>query len=123
LDAWREGKIDIITSPPIIEELRRVLFYEKVRKYSLMNAQEINDLIDELETAGIKTPAQLKLKVIEIDPADDKFLVAAIEGKADYIVSGDKHLKTLGSYQGVQIVTPVEFVKILESGGTQSARF
>jgi len=88
-----------------------------------MNAQEINDLIDELETAGIKTPAQLKLKVIEIDPADDKFLVAAIEGKADYIVSGDKHLKTLGSYQGVQIVTPVEFVKILESGGTQSARF
>ena len=117
LDLWREGKIDIIISPPIITELRRVLFYEKVRNYSFMNAQEIDDLISGLEAAGIKTPARLKLEVIKVDPADDKFLVAAIEGKADYIVSGDKHLKNLGSYQGIKIVTPTQFIEILARQG------
>lgn len=114
LDAWREGKIDIIISKPIIDELRRVLFYERVRKYSFMSEREIDELIDDLEAAGIKTPAKLKLEVIKVDAADDRFIVAALEGEADYIVSGDKHLKSLGSYKGIEIVTPSKFVEILE---------
>jgi putative PIN family toxin of toxin-antitoxin system len=114
LDAWREGKIEIIISPSIIKEMRRILFYERVRKYSFMTESEIEELIKSLEESGIMTPAQLKLEVVKADPTDDKWLVAAIEGKADYIVSGDPHLKSLGSYQRIRILSPTEFVRVLK---------
>jgi len=43
------------------------------------------------------------------------FLVCAVEGKADFIISGDNHLLDVGTYQGIQILTPREFVKQLKS--------
>ena len=118
LDAWREGKIELIISVPIIVELRRVLFYDRIRKYSYMTVQEVYELINNLERSGIRTPALLEIDVIQTDPTDNKWIVAAVEGNADYIVSGDEHLKRLGSYQGIPIVTPAQFVKILEEIGS-----
>ena len=118
LDAWREGKIEIIISAPIITELRRVLFYDRVRKYSYMAAQEVYELINNLERGGIQTPALLEIDVIQTDHTDNKWIVAAVEGSADYIVSGDEHLKRLGNYQGIPIITPAQFVKILKEMGS-----
>jgi predicted nucleic acid-binding protein len=37
-----------------------------------------------------------------------------VAGKADYIVSGDKHLLALGSFRGVDIVTVRQFIDLLE---------
>jgi len=54
-------------------------------------------------------------KNIEKDPADDEFIIAAIEGQADYIVSGNQHLLALGSYEKIKIVTPKEFSEILDA--------
>lgn len=48
-------------------------------------------------------------------PEDDLVLATAVSGKADYLVTGDKPLrKTVPKYQGVKLVTPVEFLKVLE---------
>lgn len=50
-------------------------------------------------------------RVIESDPDDDHVLACAVAGQADLIVSGDKHLHSLGGqYQGIPIVTPAEAV-------------
>ncbi|MFQ6015261.1 MAG: hypothetical protein ACE5NP_07450 [Anaerolineae bacterium] len=38
---------------------------------------------------------------------DDKYIACALEAGADYIVSGDEHLKSLGNYQGIEIVPSV----------------
>jgi putative PIN family toxin of toxin-antitoxin system len=43
------------------------------------------------------------------DPADDKFLELAVNGRADLIVSGDGDLLALGSFRGIPIVTPARF--------------
>lgn len=43
------------------------------------------------------------------------FLGCAIEGRADYIVSGDEDLLSLESYQGIPIVRAAEFLRILAS--------
>ena len=48
-------------------------------------------------------------------PEDDLILATAVSAKADYLVTGDKKLRELGSYQGVSIVSPREFLDILES--------
>jgi len=47
------------------------------------------------------------------DPDDNRVLEAAIAGEADYIVTGDRDLLELGSYEGIRIVTPAEFVALL----------
>ncbi len=45
--------------------------------------------------------------------ADDMFLACALEGRAEYVVSGDRHLLEIGSYHGMLIVTPRQFMTLL----------
>jgi predicted nucleic acid-binding protein len=52
--------------------------------------------------------------VVERDSSDDMVWVAA---EADYIVSRDKDLPSLGSYQGIRMVTPRQFLDLLDQGG------
>lgn len=47
------------------------------------------------------------------DPEDDKFLAAAVEARADYVVTGDKDLLDLKAYKVVRIITPAQFLRIL----------
>ncbi len=44
------------------------------------------------------------------DPKDDMFLECAALAKAELLVTGDKDLLVLGSYTGIRIVTPVEYL-------------
>ena len=48
----------------------------------------------------------LDVKAVKDDPDDDKYLIAALLGRAGFVVSGDHHLLDLGEYQGVRIVKP-----------------
>jgi putative PIN family toxin of toxin-antitoxin system len=45
------------------------------------------------------------------DPKDDKFLELAVGGRADLILTGDNDLLMLNPFRGIQIVTPVTFVR------------
>jgi putative PIN family toxin of toxin-antitoxin system len=44
------------------------------------------------------------------DPRDDKFLEAAVNGRADVIVTGDKDLLDLNPFRGIAIVTPAAYL-------------
>jgi predicted nucleic acid-binding protein len=48
--------------------------------------------------------------LIKDDPTDNMFLACALDGQADYVVSGDHHLLSLGSLQGIGIVSPRDFL-------------
>ena len=50
------------------------------------------------------------------DPADDKFLTAAMSGNARFIVSEDKDLLDLGKYADIHIVTAAAFLRLLDMG-------
>jgi hypothetical protein len=53
------------------------------------------------------------VKAILEDPSDDIYLECALEGRADFIVSGDRHLLDLGTFRGISIVNPTAFLKIV----------
>ncbi len=55
-----------------------------------------------------------RLSVIP-DETDNRYGECAVEGEADVIVSGDRHLLTVGEYQGIQVLTPAAFVALLDS--------
>jgi len=114
LALWRQQKFELIVTEKIMQEAWRVLFYPRVREISVLSTQEVTNLLLRLHNSATFIPTTLDLNVIEKDPTDDKYIIAALEGQADYIVSGDKHLLELASYQNIRIVSPGKFVEILE---------
>ena len=106
LEAWEAQKFDLLLSPPILADIHRVLHYPRIQKRHQWDTEHIERFIQALTTATILTPGQLELYVVKDDPDDNKIIVCAVEGHADYIVSSDIHLAKLGSYQGIPIVPP-----------------
>jgi len=115
LEAWEHGEIILITSELILDEVHRTLLSSKARKYHRRSEEEIEDFLDELIEYCVLVPGDIEVSEIEDDPSDDKLLSCALEGEADFIVSGDKHLKALREYRGVQILSPNAFLAVLKS--------
>ncbi|MDN5940473.1 MAG: putative toxin-antitoxin system toxin component, PIN family [Nitrospira sp.] len=104
----------LVGSDAIFDEVRRSLKYPRVRRYLSLRNEEIDRWIIALALIAAPTEGRLKLRAVEKDPDDDKYLVAALEGRADCLVSGDSDLLELHEYKGVSIVTAREFLHILE---------
>ena len=111
--AWREDQFSLLTSPPLLAELNRVLRYPRIKKRHKWSEEEIETFLEDLAHLAILTPGELSLTVIGDDPTDDRYLECAVEGVADFIVSGDAHLLALGQYREIQILTPREFLSVL----------
>jgi putative PIN family toxin of toxin-antitoxin system len=95
-----------VISIPLLRELEKVLLSSKI-DYSPIAAAETLHQIQEL--CLLVHPTQ-KIRVIHSDPVDNRVLECALEGQANLIVSGDKHLPDLGVFRGIRIITPKQFL-------------
>lgn len=120
LKAWTNRKFELVTSPQILAEMGRVLSYPKIKKKRWMTDKEAKRLLASLAKHSVLAGGKLNLKVIQHDPGDDKFIIAAIERKADYIVSGDSHLRNLKMYKGIRIISPAEFWELIVTHGIEA---
>lgn len=116
LKAWQEQIFDLIVSKEILREIEQVFFYEKIKKRHGWNDKEIRAFVSSIPLFAIMTPGKEKAKVRLKDHADEKFLIASQEGKADFLVTGDKELLRLKNYQGTEILSPNDFVKNILRG-------
>jgi putative PIN family toxin of toxin-antitoxin system len=107
LKAWRDGKVQLLVSPAILDEYRRI-GAELNLQFGDVNLRPILDLLT-IQAEIVLAPGFPP--VIHDDPSDDKFLEAAVAGRASCIVSGDKHLLNLFEFQGIQILKPNDFVQ------------
>ncbi|MFH1151049.1 MAG: putative toxin-antitoxin system toxin component, PIN family [Actinomycetota bacterium] len=115
LEAWRKGAFAIVTSPPILEEIRRVFQYPRIARVYGIDATTAGKILARLEKYSIIVPGSVEVDVIHEDPADNMFLASASEAQADYLVTGDEHLLGLRSFEGTAIVSPRYFMGILEA--------
>lgn len=106
LKAWRDDKVQLVISPEIFDEYRRV-------------AQELGERFPDIDLRSIlelvtiraeMSPAPGLTKRVSDDPDDDKFLACAIASKSKIIVSGDKHLLNVSGFSGISVQRPREFV-------------
>ena len=113
-DLLKAGKVKLIISSDILSEIRAVLLYPKLRKRHRRTPKKIDDFLKKTVRVSIITSGKMKVEAIKDDPEDNKYLAAAAEGKADFIISGDHHLIELGVFQGIRILSPSMFLKLME---------
>jgi len=116
LSAWKREELILTLSLPMVDKVNEVL--RRPMLFPFLSARfspegvekQIQEFLRFLRRQARTTPGTLDIRAIEADPEDDTILIAAVEGKADCIISGDRHLKNLGSYENVPILSPSEFV-------------
>jgi len=110
LEAATEGHIDLVTSPALLAELAEVLN----RPHLSTRLQRVRGSVQEALgfyaafTASV-TPASVPRAVLN-DPDDNHVIAAAMAASADIIASGDRHLLSIGTHQGIQILRPAEML-------------
>jgi len=112
LDMWRAGHFLILVSEAILVELDDVLKRPRLRNKYRLADDVVSRLLRGLGRFTIAVTAGAEESAVR-DSDDAKLLSCAAAGGADYIVSGDKDLLSLSEYEGVAIVTPSDFVRIL----------
>jgi len=113
LRASRRGALDLVTSAPLLRELDDVLGRPRIAKRLGWTTEERASFITALADFAVIVAPKQKLQVIKADPADNRVLEAAIAGSVDYVVSGDRDLLALDSYEDIPIVMPARFTAIL----------
>lgn len=108
---WKE-EIKVCISPFILRELEKIL--EGVFGW---NKERIGSIVERMKDKTIEVQPKIKISVIKEKNDDNRILECAVEGKAQYIVSGDKHhLLPLKEYEGMKILSPAEFLEIILFG-------
>jgi uncharacterized protein len=110
-EKWTEEKFTVVVTTDILKE-----YLDVINRPKFKLPQETIDGITRFiyEFSEFVVPEE-KIRIIESDPKDDKFLEAAIAGKVDTIVSGDQHLLSLKEFRGIPIMTAREFMDWLET--------
>lgn len=108
----RDAAFEIILSAEIVEEVLQALAYPKIRKAVRGKGDSELWFEDVLVLAHLIT-GDFKTVGVSEDPDDDKYIAAAIEGRAAFVVSGDPDLLDLVECQGVRIISPRGFLDLL----------
>ena len=108
----RGAVFEVDLSPAVVEEVLRALTYPKVRRFIRGDVEPELWFEDIVVLADLVAGERAPPRVCE-DPDDDKYIAAALEGRAAFIVTGDHGLLTLKEYQAIRIVTPREFLDLL----------
>jgi len=110
----RRRAFTLCLSDQILEETRRVLFeYEYLRKRYLYSDHDVEEFISMLRGAAHLVRTHSPFKAITRDPQDDMVIACALVARSAYLVTRDKDLLALTTYQGVRTLTPEGFMHIL----------
>ena len=105
LDLALKRAFQLVTSAALLDELD-----EKLRGKFAVALEDAQIIRGRLESAASLVVPGFVLSVIADDPDDNRVLECAVAGKADVIVSGDRHLLQLGSFEDISIMTVRQFL-------------
>ena len=111
----RAGTVSLVSSPALLAELADVIGRPKFDAIlTRTNTSRERSLAEVRRLAEVIEPPPLQRPVCR-DPDDDKVLALALAAKVEFIVSGDKDLLSLSSFEAIPIVAPAEAIALLEA--------
>ncbi len=102
------GQFRLVTSSVLLDELD-----EKLRgKFEISSIISFS-IRESLTSVALVVAPQVHLTVVKDDPDDDRVLECAVSGEAEFIVTGDRHLLRMGTFNGIEIVPVRDFMSSL----------
>jgi uncharacterized protein len=109
--AWRAAQFELVLSEPMLDEIGRVLAYSKIERRLKWDQETISRFLLLLQFKANVVDISSATVAVPRDPQDVPVLATLVAGGADFLVTGDKDLLTLG--HDYPIVTPAEFASRL----------
>ena len=107
LAGWASRRFELVASIEVLAEYRRV-GARLGSRYPLVDAEPLLDLVT--RESRIVDPIPVPTSACD-DPDDIMFLACAIAGHAHIVVTGDRALLRASGFQGIEVVTPREFLR------------
>ena len=106
----RERRFDLCTSVAILTETARTL-----REKFSQDEEDIREALRQISRSATIVRPGRRLAVLA-DEADNRILECGVEARADLVVTGDRHLLKLKSFEGTSIVRLVDFLRMFPGG-------
>ena len=112
LEMALSGSIQLAISESLVIELQGVLQRPKFE----LSAQLVQTIVSEYTSIASWIESSEHFNVVVDDPSDNYFIDCAVAAKADYLITGDRHLLNLGTFKMIKIVSVDTFIDIVSSG-------
>lgn len=118
LQAWALERFEMLISESLFSEVVRTLS----KPYFVARVEPEIHVATLAALRNEATPVALTTTVsgVATHPEDDLVLATAVSAEADYLVTGDKKLQQIGQFRGVSIVSPRDFLTLLETRATSA---
>ncbi|MGD0550830.1 MAG: putative toxin-antitoxin system toxin component, PIN family [Candidatus Bathyarchaeia archaeon] len=107
-----ERLVEVFVSLEMMDEINRVLQYEKIIGILKRTRTRSSTVMGTIARLSSIVDVKAEVHVVDEDPSDNHVLACAKEAGAQFVVSGDRHLLTLGRYGNAKIVGASGFLQI-----------
>jgi putative PIN family toxin of toxin-antitoxin system len=115
LRAAYERRFVCLCSAAIVAEVMRTFARPRVQRKYRIEPDELEELQRFLASDLVSVAITVEVRGVATHPEDDLVLATAVSARAGYLVTGDRQLQALGAYQGVTIVSPRQFLTVLQA--------
>lgn len=120
IEAAAAGDIELVTLPALLAELRDVLGRQHLASRLAAQRSSAEQAIGFYGERAISVSPLSTPRVVPGSIDEDHVIVAAVAGGADIVVSGDWHLLSMGSHQGIGIVNAAEAVRRIAEASSKA---
>jgi putative PIN family toxin of toxin-antitoxin system len=109
---WRGKTFTLVISEPILAELADTFADPYFTRR--LSPTAIAEALAALRVDAVIQPLTVVVAGVASHPEDDLIVATALSARAPYLVTGDRRLRERGVYQGVQLLTPRQFLALLD---------
>ena len=116
LVAVAAGAVELVVTDELEAEYSRAVEYPQARRYAAKVDRQ--GLVEAIVATAERVEAISAAGVVPTDPGDDKVVAAALAGRADFVLTLDRHPLNIAGPPGVQIMRPGDFLGELRTQGS-----
>lgn len=112
-ERWQSGQFQLVVSEPILAEVARA--WTKPYWQARFSPDQFESAMALVRFEADVTDIAVEVIGVATHVEDDLVLAAALSGQVDYLVTGDKGLLAVGTYQVLIILSPTVMLRTLEN--------